>query len=204
MTLDTAVTADIWLCGGGADGKGTGGDGGAGGYAAEALNQIIQSLSVVIGAANTTDATSVSGDISLSAAGTNSRNGGSGGGIGGRTTSNSIGIGDGLQNKRPFSDTYFPLHCSGGGGGGMLYVGNYSGGNGGENGSDGGARVSGSSAGGTGGSGAGNGGNGKGTDGGNATEYGCGGGGGGMSYSRDGDGGAGKQGVCYIRIPLIQ
>lgn len=134
-------------------------------------------------------------------------------------TSNSRTQGNGLA-KYPFEDSsYFDPHCGAGGGGkytksdytgggGSFYS---SGGNGGTNGGNGGAStavasyaeavpgVAGDSSAGSGGS-----------PGGNATNYGGGGGGGNLSWSHYSDldnynysnGGAGYQGVIWIRIPV--
>ena len=198
----------IWLCGGGANGqKGstTYGYGGGGGYAASHTGKIEQgTYTVTIGAA----AGTTSFGSLATAKGASGKNGGTGGG--------NYGKGDGIA-KYPFADTAnFKCHCAGGGGGeSEQYVtGSGSkvstGGKGGTNGGDGGVTGSGTTGGDYGG--------GQGGDayitydeayvwgGESATFYGSGGGGGGYAKSGGsttdkGIGGAGYQGVVYIRIP---
>lgn len=228
LALEDEVEADVWICGGGANGGtgGTGsttahsGKGGGGGYAAESDKAAIQNLTVVVGAAG--GDTSVSGDISLNAyAGNTSGNGGTGGGRnrGVQAVSNyTVGTGDGLP-KLPFGDSYFPYpFCDGGGGGGYDDDGSrYNGGDGGTNGSNGLATSSIAGTSSTYGAGGGH----YGGRGGcgyrelaalSATGYGSGGGGGGGECWWDDDNnkykyyryseGNGYQGVCFIRIPL--
>ena len=119
-----------------------------------------------------------------------------------------VGSGDGIA-KYPFGDsTTFKSHCAGGGGGpasfydhSQPYPTTTSGGNGGSNGGNGGYAGSGSGAGGDYGGGRG------GSYGGSAaTFYGGGGGGGGANGDNNSGGsgyagGAGYQGVVYIRVP---
>lgn len=225
LAVSAAVTADIWICGGG--GSGVRGPGGGGGYAATLLNQVLQNLIVTIGAGGFVQGytftnggnSSVSGDVSLSANGGHTQNsfytqddnnGGSGGGGGGSNTVNG-GNGDGIA-KTAFGSSYFPYpYCDGGGGGG--YLGsrtalNRNGGAGGTNGGNGGSNSSGGTNGGAGGGHYGGAGGNVTTggiisNGSAATGYGSGGGGGGSkSGSSNGTGGSGYQGACFIRIPI--
>ena len=198
----------IWLCGGGANGqKGSTsyGYGGGGGYAASHTGKIEQgTYTVTIGAA----AGTTSFGSLATAKGASGKNGGTGGG--------NYGKGDGIA-KYPFADTAnFKCHCAGGGGGeSKQYATGGSattrtGGIGGTNGGDGGDTGSGTAGGDYGG--------GQGGDayvtydeayawgGESATFYGSGGGGGGYAKSGGsttdkGIGGAGYQGVVYIRVP---
>lgn len=235
--VDQGILADIWICGGGQGGitasyAGSGnpyksGDGGKGGFAAYVPQKIIHAttLTSIIGAGGAANgqggATSLDfGNFIIDAKATSTSNtaaspgGGTGSGghaeyLSSRTLKDGT-YGDGKSNKRPFSDTYFKLHCSGGGSGGFYWNttgGRANGGAGGENGANGSqaeATTSSLPFGGAGGSGAGAGGNGatSSPNGGNATRYGCGGGGGGLHYLAPtlGTGGTGKQGVIYIRI----
>ena len=220
LALAKPVFADIWICGGGSNG-GSGTSeilsmlfGGAGAYCATELNQNISDLMITIGEANTASGTIISGDVNLMAAGVaNNINGGTGGGS---TDTSIVGTGDGIS-KIPFEENeYFQPHCAGGGSGGFRRprVDPRSGGNGGSNGGNGSAGNATNNNGGTGGNyGGGSGGNGISENilinGGNATFFGSGGGGGGYCYDLDdniwcGSGGSGYQGVCYIRIPIIQ
>lgn len=202
--------ADIWLCGGGADGN-TSGRAGGGGYCAELDAQTLSgSYEIVVGMAS--EASSF-GNL-LSANGANGVNGGTGGGA---TRHSNVGTGDGVS-KYPFGDTInFKCHCAGGGAGGADYTTYdgesyyWAGGNGGSNGSNGGESGYSNVRGGTGGDyGGGNGGNGSssGMNASNGTYYGAGGGGAGQSggyqgsYNWDhGSYGKGHQGVVYLRIP---
>lgn len=209
-----ATTADIWICGGGASGGGKTSslvgqwDGGGGGYTAQANSQSFTTLSISIGSGgsgNSSDgsSTGVGGDISLSANGGHSHSqpdGGSGGGGG--------GAGQGTTTYL-FADSTLNLYCGGGGAGGYSDEDNYNhkkGGNGGSNGSDGGdnshVESSTSAVGGAGGLGGGGAGGSRLNAGEAATAYGGGGGGGGINNSTYRNGGAGYQGVCFIRIPL--
>lgn len=227
LTLPQAVTADIWICGGGGNGQGSakgvdngGNGGGGGGYTAQFNNQTITTLNIAIGSGGT-GASSITGSISLSANGGNQGsfmdggNGGSGGGAGGfyknstgeLVSSGTVGVGQGTATYL-FGDSSLSLYCGGGGAAGYYDGGNgrYGiGGVGGSNGSDGnlvtfGGRSSKGGAGGAGGGG--DGGSGY-LDGYDASAYGGGGGGGGYSSDdNDSSGGSGYQGVCFIRIPL--
>ena len=200
--------ADVWICGGGANGT-AGGAGGAGAYCAQYNAQTLSgSYTFAVGAATGASSVTRNSATIYTANGATDKNGGTGGG--GR------GKGDGLS-KYPFGDsTTYKCHCAGGGGGMSVnhtdmgspttsYVGS-----GGSNGLAGGYGDS--TAGGTYGGG-------KGgyasagpsespfaSNGSAASFYGGGGGGGG--YANDlwmgtatGAGGAGYQGVVYIRIP---
>lgn len=218
--------ADVWLCGGGANGA-TGGDagGGLGGGGAFCAQYDSQKLSgtytiAIAGGGGNSSITS-NGNVVFSASGATGANGGTGGG----GSSSTGGTGDGIP-KYPFGDsTTFKCHCAGGGGGSGKFVTYYDpneyvessscakGGNGGSNGAAGGRGSSpftyeahnapgGSVGGGTGGS--------K-SRGSNATFYGSGGGGGGADGYGDGvypynhnttySGGSGYQGVVYLLIP---
>lgn len=222
--------AAIWLCGGGANGTNLSstydgsGYGGAGAYAASAENQTLSgTYAVTVGAAQ--GATSFGTLLSVNAV--SGRNGGSGGGGAGgyRDPSSSStnvsgyggGSGDG-QSKVPFGDSAtFNPHCAGGGGG-AYYRGSdlqwFTGGAGGSNGGSGGAgrysdssSLSGGSGGNYGGGAGGSSSNSGGNGGSGARFYGSGGGGGGCkvvpyTWSPDsGSGGAGYQGIVYIRVP---
>ena len=209
LTIEKPVIADIWLCGGGANGGSGSGDGGGGGFVNSALTQAVDLItSVVVGGAT---GTSSFGSI-VTANGATGRNGGSGGGGDGR---GDAGTGAGVTTY-PFSDTtYFDGKPHSAGGGGGAYIngtisegGGYGGSNGSSSGpsgvwSGGNPARGGALGGGDGGYGSGRSINGK-----NATFYGSGGGGG--SYYRMGDekesggGGAGYQGIVYARIPLKQ
>ena len=214
-----ATTADVWICGGGGGGgNGTNRSGGGGGYTAQADNQSFTSLSVSIGSGGLDESggeTSVSGGVSLSANGGESNTSTNDGGSGGGGTSSYGGKGQGTTTYL-FADSTLNLYCGGGGAGGLNDHEAYNfliGGDGGSNGGDGTGRqyTSGSStshvAGGDGGDGGGGDGGSSFNNGAAATAYGGGGGGGGQTtydtgstYSQDG--GAGYQGVCFIRIPL--
>lgn len=214
-----ATTADVWICGGGGGGgNGTNRSGGGGGYTAQADNQSFTSLSVSIGSGGLDESggeTSVSGGVSLSANGGESNTSTNDGGSGGGGTSSYGGKGQGTTTYL-FADSTLNLYCGGGGAGGLNDYEAYNfliGGDGGSNGGDGTGRqyTSGSStshvAGGDGGDGGGGNGGSSFNNGAAATAYGGGGGGGGQTtydtgstYSQDG--GAGYQGVCFIRIPL--
>lgn len=207
LSIEQPVIADIWLCGGGANGESGCGAGGGGGFVNSALSKIISNVTATVGGAT---GTSSFGDI-VSANGAKGPNGGSGGGAEGRSYNTYSGAG---VTTYPFGDTtYFKgkPHSAGGAGGGYTNgTTREGGGYGGSNGSNGGSSsgTSGNPAAG-GLLGGGNGGygrrplNGK-----SATYYGSGGGGG--AYYRMGDeretgnGGAGYQGVIYVRIPLDQ
>lgn len=218
LSVDTAVTADAWMCGGGSNGyaaptsNSAGGGGGAGAYTATGRVTLSGSMLATVGAGGGgvtsfgTLSTKQVDTAAVSVRGYGGKSGGTGGGVG-SSDANYVGKGDGVS-KYPFLDTaYFENpHCGGGGAGG--YTSAYfklRGGNGGTNGSDGSLGGSSSSAsGGTGGSyGGGNGGSG-GKGGSAATYYGSGGGGGGATDERQYGGGAGYQGVIYIRIPVNQ
>ena len=204
----TSKDTSIWLCGGGAAGKKAStiyGVGGGGGYAASYSGKVTNGVyAIAIGAAS---GTTSFGSL-VTAKGATGVNGGTGGG--------GYGKGDGIA-KYPFADTAnFKCHCAGGGGGeSKQYATGGSattrtGGIGGTNGGDGGDTGSGTAGGDYGG--------GQGGDayvtydeayawgGESATFYGSGGGGGGYAKSGGsttdkGIGGAGYQGVVYIRVP---
>ena len=219
LTVPEEVQAEVWMCGGGVDG--IGGDplntdascGGAGSHIATGALKLAKSNVAVIGAGNN-GLSSFGGLQNKESAG---KNGGTGGG--GLTAG---GTGDGVD-KHPFADSvYFPdAHCGGGAAGAtatliMPPAQTKSGGNGGTNGGSGKTGTAGSSlpvSGGVGGvKGGGSGGNVTNmttfTSGQDATFYGSGGGGGALTTSTAGNkssaGGAGYQGVIYIRIPVEQ
>lgn len=222
LTIPKEVTADVWLCGGGASGASNGGYGGGGGFVSSGSGHVNQSTLATVAAA-TGASTFPLADSSVTANGASGKNGGSGGGAPGRYSDGGTGAG---VTTYPFGDTeYFSgkPHC-GGGGGGVFDAGFQSdckGGAGGSNGSDGkggGSSGSGQSGGAGGSYGGGKGGSGgsneegastpSGLNGKNATFYGSGGGGGGywseVYYSANGTGGVGYQGIIYVRIPLKQ
>lgn len=225
LSIAAEVKADVWLCGGGANG-GNGSypndhSGGGGGYVNSASRQSIKNVVAVVGAA-----AGASSFGSITANGGNGKNGGSGGG-GAQGYDGGTGAG---VTTYPFGDTtYFTgkPHCAGGGGGATA---NYSEsrddagkdpwavGDGGAGGSNGGNGTAGdaqryywpdSDYGKGGGGGSYGGGHGGDTDyrtgttySVNGTFYGSGGGGAvdvNDSYSKTG---VGYQGVIYVRIPL--
>lgn len=218
-----AKNVDIWLCGGGANGSNYS-DGGGGAYCAQYNAQTLSgSYTFVVGAATGASNVTQNSATIYTANGATSKNGGTGGGSGDYWTS-AGGTGDGIT-KYPFGDTTnFDPHCAGGGGGsGQYYSGNYEeyndqsrqGGAGGTNGGAGGKATTGvyswnDAAGGNKGGGTG----GAKKSGSAATFYGSGGGGGGCDGDRYGyvegigfpnnkyyPGGAGYQGIVYLRVP---
>ena len=220
LSIPAKVKADVWLCGGGANGL-SNGDGGGGGYINSATAQSIKNVVAVVGAAS-----GASSFGSITANGGSGKNGGSGGGGG---YYNSGGTGAGVTTY-PFSDTtHFPgkPHCAGGGGGGSYSYYEerddagkdaYACGDGGDGGTNGGSGSAGDTSrsywpsasyagGGKGGTyGGGNGAywNYSYSYSTNATAY---GGGGGGAVDADGSpkkAGSGYQGVIYVRIPLNQ
>lgn len=220
LTAKRAVTADIWACGGGANGASTApnaytcSSGGAGAYCAESTGQLLEGTYVIAVAAES-GSTYIEDSMNtriLQANGANGVSGGTGGGGGGSGAPQ--GNGDGIA-KYPFGDsTFFKRHCAGGGGGAYYEGGTrYNGGAGGSNGGNGNVGGWGISVGTTGGAG-GNYGGGKGGNAtssaasaaaGSATFYGSGGGGRSRYKGSDanlaGTTGSGYQGVIYIRIP---
>lgn len=184
LTIPTEVKADVWMCGGGANGNAawsggpTGGYGGSGGFIAQALRLAIKNITAVVGAS--AGSSSISGDISLSAKGASSpvihsavdlsiaygASGGGGRGVYyGHSGNSYAGLKGTGETTYPFGDaTYFvgKPHCAGGGGGacGSYYssIDNIyygNGGAGGSNGADGSPGTVGNSSGrGTAGSGA--------------------------------------------------
>ena len=223
LTVDADVTAEVWMCGGGANGE-AGGSGGAGAYTATGLLTLSGGTVAVVGSAG--GLSSFGGVTTKVAQGVS---GGTGGGRGNYSSNPFAGSGDGVS-KYPFLDSeYFKNpHCAGGGGGARnlhdtdnneFY--SYSGGSGGTNGGNGyDSYYTGSYDVCYGGGGGKYGGGGGGlayyyddgrprtSDGTDATFYGSGGGGGGYSENFEvcqiGQGGKGYQGVIYIRIPVNQ
>lgn len=226
LTLDQSVKADVWLCAGGNGGRTGGSHGGGGGRFVQAESHLAKSTVCIVGA-GANGATSLASDGvgnstlfgSLTAEQAEgsyaSANGASGGGAGGGGSASQYakGAGDGVS-ARPFGDNGFDIHSAGGGGGGYRdreLDDDYSGGAGGSDGANGGSRSSSGYNGGAGGTkGGGAGGNGSTSGAGaNATYYGSGGGGGGYYCTTSGSvtkskGGAGYQGVIYVRIPYEQ
>lgn len=228
LSIPAEVKADVWLCGGGANG-GNGrtypqySSGGGGGYVNSASGQSIKNVVAVVGAA--AGASSL-GNLTVN--GGSGKNGGSGGGGG---YGGNGGTGAGVSTY-PFNDTtYFSgkPHCAGGGGGASISYNEerddagkdaYACGDGGNGGTNGGSGEngdqqryywsnSGYADGGNGGAfGGGHGGDTDyytGTrDPVNGTFYGAGGGG---AYDYDSSyrkQGYGYQGVIYVRIPMKQ
>lgn len=224
LTLEDSVQADVWLCGGGSSGLAdTGGQGGGGGYFTLSENYNINSpVACVIGAGGATNSNyktfNAGGQSSfgtITANGASNKNGASGGGGG---YDNFAGGSGGGKSTVPFGETsLFDQHSAGGGGGSMRdrESSDYAqGGNGGSNGANGSSATDGkyqASTGGTKGGGAGP--KPAASDsscyGGAATFYGSGGGGASYYISTGGNhywgyGGAGYQGVVYVRIPYEQ
>lgn len=225
LTVNRAISADVWLCGGG----GNGGDGtsfgsvsnsaggGGGGYIATAPMQLTGGITCVIGAAR---GTSEFGETTAAGGKTPSnQNGGagaSGGGGGLRYRSNNSTYTAGTGGQGSGSSTIpamFGLtdrHCAGGAGGVFIYSGFRWSGEGGSNGSNGApgdtTQESGrpqAILGGERGGGMGRGSTNANWSNINGTFYGSGGGGGSCSYSSseasNRSGGTGYQGVIYIR-----
>ena len=215
LTVDRNVSAEVWLCGGGAagnDASSGGGVGGGGAFTGGGSVTLSGSMVATVGAAGGKAGGTSTFDTRTGYPATNSYAPGYGGtGGGGSLTApdssneaskTSPGTGDRVS-KYPFGDTsYFKPHCAGGGGGATWYDGEYgseqySGGAGGTNGSDGSYATSSNLQivpGGAGGNyGGGTGGavqdyNGaQAENGGNATFYGSGGGGGGYINFNDGE-----------------
>ena len=232
LSIESAVNADICVVGGGCGGVnaraayyGQGGAGGAGAFMKTQAVGAFTGGTATIGVGGSAGA--VGGETALggvtSGVCSTTYDGGSGGGQPGHNarTAPAAGAGDGLS-KYPFGDSgYFAHpHCGGGGGGGFyLYDSSEgtlvvkTGGAGGTNGSGGGSCTDGSgssASGGTGGAyGGANGGTtqSKASAAASATYYGSGGGGGAgrrTTGNVNGTGGAGYQGIIYVRIPLDQ
>ncbi len=224
LTVNRAISVDVWLCGGGGNGRdawisglnGAAGGGGSGGYVTAAQLQLSGSVACAIGAA--TGLTSFGALQANGGSNASAPNGGSGesGGGAARSILGSVGT-PGAGTGKSTTPTDFGQdspHCAGGGGGG-LYDANLDGGSitqggiGGSNGENGGmASTAANPYGGVGGEkGGGDGGDashsgGGGTNGRNATFYGSGGGGGSvwtLFSDSKGIGGSGYQGVIYIR-----
>lgn len=129
LTVKGKGTADIWCCGGGANGLYSTYDksGGGGGYFAQADAQSLAAgdYTVTIGAAQGTTSIAKGEETVLTAAGATSKNGASGGGgfcyvrvgPGATTTLAAPGTGGGVST-RPFGDSvnFTSLPCAGGGG----------------------------------------------------------------------------------------
>lgn len=225
LTVDASVSAEVWMCGGGAKGSGAG-HGGGGAFTATGVLILSGVMLAVVASAQ---GGSSFGGIQTKT--TSGCGGGTGAGASARGGNLAGGVcpGDGIS-KYPFLDsTYFQhSHCGGGAGGGTYVTADvagtlmcFQGGDGGTNGGDGTPckRVSSMyCSGGSGGRyGGGNGGYAQylhttgyviAGDGSAASYYGSGGGGGGdaeqAGYFHPGQGGAGYQGVIYIRIPVNQ
>ncbi len=136
LSVEKPVQADVWMCGGGANGNpawtggSAGGCGGSGGFIAQVVQQKIKNIIAAVGAA--AGASSISGDASLSASGALSPSVYSldaskvygatgGGGRGAYTYDNDVaGLKGTGFTTYPFGDTTFfsgKPHCAGGGGG---------------------------------------------------------------------------------------
>lgn len=232
LTIEEDVQADIWLCSGGNGGGNM--SGGGGGYFREERGVVIKSAVCTVGAgarggnSQSNGGTSAFGSYvtraQTSGYGEDGASGGGGAGYAGFPGgSSTYGEGGGVTTV-PFGETtVFDPHCAGGAGGNYYYrsegktTSKAIGGAGGSNGSDGyeGARTTedittivtqgGFKGGGVGGTAENTYG-----QGGAANFYGSGGGGGGQivdEYDGDEDsnlGGAGYQGVIYVRIPYDQ
>ena len=149
LTVNRAIDADVWLCGGGGNGSGAGasnsGGGGGGGYIANTSVQLSGDVACVVGAAaGATSLGSTVANAGGNGSGANGGNGASGGGAGAQ--SGAAGTGAGVSTI-PADFALTDAHCAGGGGGaGFFGSGNmHSGGAGGSNGSGGGAGIQGSS-----------------------------------------------------------
>lgn len=233
LAVDEEVQAEIWMCGGGTSGQ-EGQGGGAGAFTNTGTVTLSGNMAAVIGAGGAKATSSSLGGRDFLSGGATSfcglqtstafslRSskyhegvcGGTGGGASG--SYDEFGTGDG-KTKYPFADTtYFSgkPHCGGGGGGSYSRSDDYDacGGDGGTNGGNGGSYypdVTGTASGGSYGGGAGGCGSPL-SAGSSATYYGSGGGGGGRYYNvsqysiSNANGGAGYQGVIYIRIPVRQ
>lgn len=221
--------ADIWACGGGAQGASTITDqtGGGGGYFAQILGQNFKngSYTITIGAAQGTTSLAKNNETILTAKGATDKNGASGGGgfcdvyEGPMSYSNYADPGTGGKvSTRPFNDStnFINLPCAGGGGAGDYSDydstdGCFRASSGGAGGTNGGGGFTASESGTSGGAG-GNFGGGHGklgtSDTGltSATYYGSGGGGGKIynSSTKSYVYGYGYQGVMYIRVPITQ
>lgn len=226
LTLDSEVTADVWMCNGGNGGDGGGASkttsrGGGGGYLLQQTMRLVGSVACQVGAGGVGGNGKASGGAgNLTSIGdtnpgaqSSGADGASGGGYGGHyRPSGYYGRGAG-KTTTPFGETsLFSKHSAGGGGGGWLDREDSTddgGGNGGSNGADATGHAT-DYNGGTGGAkGGGDGGQGNNSNGKAATFYGSGGGGSGSGYSTKGSlkfagGGAGYQGVIYVRIPYEQ
>ena len=224
LSVTRTIDADVWLCGGGGNGRdawisglsGAAGGGGSGGYVTAAQLQLSGSVACAIGAA--TGATSFGVLQANGGSNASAPNGGTGesGGGAARSILGSIGTPGTGTGKRTIPTDFGQdsPHCAGGGAGG-LYDANLGGGSitqggiGGSNGENGGmASTAANPYGGVGGEkGGGDGGDasllgGSGANGRNAIFYGSGGGGGSvwaLFPDSKGVGGSGYQGVMYIR-----
>lgn len=231
LTVNNAVTGDVWMVGGGSNARYNGG--GGGGYSLYLQNiSIGNTTTVVVGAGATPGYSSGGSGGGVSSFGSNSttkptspyRNGGSGGGGQRHGSTYSGGTGDG-RSKYPFETSSFiayPHGAGGGGGAGKLYDEDaqeykyYNGGKGGTNGGNGSSystttyasqkASSGGNRGGGSGSSRPSGSVGSSGDGTAATYYGGGGGGAGRSYDEE-DGsydGSGYGGAGYQGIVYVR
>ena len=227
LTIPEEVTADVWMCSGGNGGAGYGSFGGGGGFIQQTNGASVEKTTVCVVGAGAVGAAennangiignhSTFGSLISPEQTTTANNGASGGGAGGNIGASGKGTG---ESTIPFGESgLFDQHSAGGGGGGHYDNENSArykskGGNGGSNGSNGKSNTTGGSqtdggSGGVKGGGAGGQGStaGSGVD---ATFYGSGGGGGGCYITKSGNvrragGGAGYQGVVYVRIPYEQ
>lgn len=201
LSVTRAISADVWLCGGGANGKrflnSDAGGGGGGGYVNSGTLIIEASLAITVpSAGGVADCGGIianpgsSDDLSDTRRGTD---GGSGGGEGGSNSYSIqplIGKGAGVSTV-PTQFGLTQAHCAGGAGG--TYLDYQYGGNGGSNGSDGYEKTLDLSSGNKGGAVGGGNGNSS------ATFYGGGGGGANCRSNGTAFAGSGYQGVVYVR-----
>ena len=204
LTVNRAIDVDVWLCGGGANGKmyhtssiaSYAGGGGGGGYANSGTLSIKASLAITVpsagGIASCGGINANPGSSGASGAANRGTDGGSGGGEGG-SNSSSGGIGKGAGTSTiPTQFGSTQAHCAGGAGGSYLRSFRY-GGNGGSNGSDGDGQTRTAANGRKGGA------VGGGNENSSATFYGGGGGGANCTSDESAFAGSGYQGVVYIR-----
>lgn len=204
LSVTRAISADVWLCGGGANGKmyskssiaSYAGGGGGGGYANNGTLAIEASLAITVpsagGIANCGNINANPGSSDTSGAANRGTDGGSGGGEGG-SNSSSGGVGKGAGTSTiPTQFGSTQAHCAGGAGGSYLRSFRY-GGNGGSNGSDGDGQTRTAANGRKGGA------VGGGNENSSATFYGGGGGGANCTSDESAFAGKGYQGVVYIR-----
>ena len=201
LSVTRAISADVWLCGGGADGKrfldSYAGGGGGGGYVNSGTLFVEASLAITVpsagGIADCGGIIANPGSSGIPGDTRRGTDGGSGGGEGGSNSYSSqslIGKGAGISTV-PTQFGLMQAHCAGGAGG--TYLDYQYGGNGGSNGSDGYEKTLDLSSGNKGGAVGGGNGNSS------ATFYGGGGGGANCRSNGTAFAGSGYQGVVYVR-----